>query len=295
MIAKQSHHASQFSPRVLHGLILLLFASVLMVIAPVYATDYPWTVAIYGEDSIPTGWVQVRENAVDGTKLNVDRNLNVNYMQTIRLLAWKPLSDVSEMHFGFSTSQLNGHAMTSVPVYYNGTTIAPGRIDTVTGFQDFFAFDASYWYRLFDFGNGGRLWGSVGATYVMLNFTLNGTIAANSVGHELREDFYVQELPVPILGLHLRYPLTDALTVTADVSAGRLPWVNSLRTEGGEIRLAQTDDEAMLGFEYRFAAHWQAVLYGFHRYFGQNERSREDGNVIRLRTNGVGLGVNYQF
>ncbi|RUL74561.1 hypothetical protein [Dyella choica] len=261
----------------------------------VHAADYPWTLAIYGEGSVPAGWVQVRENSVQGSKLDLDRNLHVHTMQTIRLLAWRPLSDVGEMHFGVSTSQLNGHAMTAVPVYYNGTTIAPGRLNTITGFQNFIAFDASYWHRLFDVGHGGRLWWSVGATYVMLNFKLNGTIAAHSAGHELREDFYVQELPVPVAGLHLRYPLTDELTFTADVSAGRLPWVNSLRTEGGEIRLAQSNDEALLGFEYRFAEHWQAMLYGFHRYFGQNERSREDGNVIRLRSNGVGFGLNYTF
>ncbi|WP_147292934.1 hypothetical protein [Dyella psychrodurans] len=263
--------------------------------APVCAGDYPWTLAIYGEDSIPTGWVQVRENAVGGTKLYFDRNLHVNTMQAIRLAAWRPITDVSEIHVGFWTSQLQGHATTSVPVYYNGTTIAPGRLDTTTDFNDFIAFDASYWHRLFDFSNGGRLWWSVGATYVMLNFVVDGTIAANSAGHELREDFYVQELPVPIVGLHVRYPLTQALTFTTDVSWGRLPWVNSLRTEGGEIRLAQTNDEATLGFEYRFAEHWRAALYGFHRYFGQNERSREDGNVIRLRSNGAGLGVSYQF
>jgi hypothetical protein len=216
-------------------------------------------------------------------------------MQTIRLDAWKPLSDASELHLGFSTSRLNGHTLIDAPVYYNGTTIAPGRLDTATRFQDFIAFDASYWHRLLDFGNGGRLWGSVGATYVMLNFRLDGTIAADSTGHELKEDFYVQELPVPTLGLHLRYPLTAALKLTADVTMGRLPWVNSLRTEGGQVRLAQTNKEEELGLEYQFAPHWQAVAYVVHRYLGQDERSREDGNAIRLGSTGVGLGVGYQF
>lgn len=32
-----------------------------------------------------------------------------------------------------------------------------------------------------------------------------------------------------------------------------------------------------------------------HRYLGQDERSREDGNVIHLSSNGIGLGVGYQF
>lgn len=293
MIATAPHTAHCIS-RIWRSVILVLAAAALA-IAPARASDNSWQLVATGEAGVPGGWVQVRENAIQGTRLHFSNDLNVNRMQTFRLRAWKPLSDVSELHIGFSTSQLDGHASTAAPVYFNGATIAPGRLDTITHFQDFPAFDASYWHRLIDFGNGGRLWGSVGATYVMLNFRVGGTIAANSVGNELKEDFYVQELPVPILGLHLRYPLTDALKFTADIDVGRLPWVNSLRTEGGEVRLAQTNEEEALGLEYRFTAHWQAVAYAFHRYFGQNERSREDGNVIRLRSSGIGLGVGYQF
>ncbi|HZY34118.1 MAG TPA: hypothetical protein VFE75_10160 [Rhodanobacter sp.] len=273
----------------------VLFGTAGLVSLPAHADDDSWRVAVRAEQATPGGWVRVRENAIQGTQLPIRGGLGVNHMQTIRLDAWRLLSDASELHFGFSSSRLDGHTLIDAPVYYNGTTIAPGRLDTVTRFQDFIAFDASYWHRLADFGNGGRLWGSVGATYVMLNFRLDGSIAADSIGHELKEDFYVQELPVPTVGLHLRYPLTDALKLTADVTLGRLPWVNSLRTEGGEVRLAQTNEEEELGLEYRFAPHWQALAYVVHRYLGQDERSREDGNAIHLSSNGIGLGIDYQF
>jgi hypothetical protein len=273
----------------------VLFGTAGLLSLPAHADDDSWRVAVRAEQATPGGWVRVRENAIQGTQLPIRGGLGVNHMQTIRLDAWKPLSDAGELHFGFSTSRLNGHTLIDAPVYYNGTTIAPGRLDTVTRFQDFIAFDASYWHRLVEFGNGGRLWGSVGATYVMLNFRLDGSIAADSIGHELKEDFYVQELPVPTVGLHLRYPLTDALKLTADVTLGRLPWVNSLRTEGGEVRLAQTNEEEELGLEYRFAPHWQALAYVVHRYLGQDERSREDGNAIHLSSNGIGVGIDYQF
>ncbi|GAA0888990.1 hypothetical protein [Rhodanobacter soli] len=273
----------------------VLFGTAGLLSLPAHADDDSWRVAVRAEQATPGGWVRVRENAIQGTQLPIRGGLGVNHMQTIRLDAWKPLSDASELHLGFSTSRLNGHTLIDAPVYYNGTTIAPGRLDTVTRFQDFMALDASYWHRLADFGNGGRLWGSVGATYVMLNFRLDGSIAADSIGHELKEDFYVQELPVPTVGLHLRYPLTDALKLTADVTLGRLPWVNSLRTEGGEVRLAQTNEEEALGLEYRFAPHWQALAYVVHRYLGQDERSREDGNAIHLSSNGIGVGIDHQF
>jgi hypothetical protein len=259
------------------------------------ADDTAWHIALIGELSSPSGWVQVRENAIQGTRLRLDNDLNINDMQTIRLLAWKPLSDVAELHFGFAANQLNGHSTTDAPVYFNGATIAPGKLDADTRFQDFIAFDASYWRRLVDVGQTGSLWGSIGATYVMLNFRVNGALAADSAGNELKEDFYVQELPVPIFGLHLRYPLTDALKLTADASWGRLPWVNSFRTEGGEVRVSQTNWEAVLGLEYAFSPHWKLVGYAFHRYYGQDESSHEDGNQIRLSSTGGGLGVDYQF
>lgn len=259
------------------------------------ADDAAWHIQLTGEFSAPNGWVQVRENQIQGTRLHFGNDLNVNDMQTIRLQVWKPFSDVSELHFGFSTSQLLGTSSTDVPVYFNGTNVAPGHLDTATHFQDFLAFDASYWHRLAGFGQGGQLWGSVGATYVMLNFRLRGTIAADSVGNELKEDFYVQEMPVPIFGLHVRYPLADAWRLTADATWGRLPWVNSFRTEGGEVKTAQTNWEAVVGVEYSLSPQWKLTGYIFHRYYAQDESSHEDGNQISLGTNGGGFGVIYRF
>lgn len=274
---------------------LLLPLLTLLCATPARADDTSWHLQLSGEWSAPNGWVQVRENNIQGTRLHLGGDLSVNDMQTIRLQAWKSFSDVSELHLGFATHQLLGNSSTDVPVYFNGTTVAPGHLGSATHFQDFIAFDASYWHRLLDVGQGGSLYGSVGATYVMLNFRVRGTVAADSVGNELKEDFYVQELPVPIFGLHLRYPLNDKLRFTADASWGRLPWVNSFRTEGGEVKTAQTNWETVLSLEYTLSPQWKLTGYIFHRYYAQDESSHEDGNQISLATNGGGLGVTYQF
>jgi hypothetical protein len=284
-------HASRTRRR----LALLPIAGVLLASPAMADNDTSWHLSLAGELSSPNGWVQVRENNIQGTRLHFGSDLNVNNMQTIRLLAWKPFSEWSELHFGFSTSQLIGHSSTDVPVYFNGTTIAPGPLSSATHFNDFIAFDASYWHRLTMVGHDGELWGSIGATYVMLNFVVKGNIAADNVGNELKEDFYVQELPVPIFGLHLRYPINDALKFTADGTWGRLPWFNSFRTEGGEVSTAQTNWEVVLGLEYTLSPNWKLTGYLFHRYYGQDESSHEDGNQIKLNTNGGGLGVIYRF
>lgn len=254
-----------------------------------------WHLVLLGEAGVPSGWVQVRENAVEGTRLHFADGLGVKHTRALALHAWKPLSDVSEVHLAVAGNTLQGNTMINDPVFFNGTTLAPGRLAAITRLTDFLVLNADYWRRMAGFGNGGRLWGSVGVSVVLLNFRLQGTIAADSIGHELKEDFNTQELPVPTLGLHLRDPLSARWNLTADVSAGYLPWVNSLRKEGGEVRLQQTEAEGKLGLEYNFASHWQAVGYVYGRHFIQQERSHEDGNVIHLNTRGVGLGIAYRF
>jgi len=251
-----------------------------------------WHVSAGVEQGTLGGWVRVRENAILGTHLRLRDDLRADTMQTLRLGAWKSLSPDSQLHFGFVTHRFTGHAVFGTPVYFNGTTVpAGGQLDTATSWQDFLGFDASWWRRLYTLDNGGTLWGSIGATYTMLNFRMHGTIAANSVGHELKEDFYVQELPIPTLGLHLRMPLSGNWGLTADVTAGRLPYVNSLRTEGGEVQLAQTNVDARVGVADAFAPHWSLDLYAFHSALVQSEHSREDGNYVRLHSTGVGLRV----
>ncbi len=260
--------------------------------AQVASSSWQWHVGIQlGE---PGGWVRVRENHVRGTRLRIRNDLHVRSQQTLRLGAWRRLSSDSELHLGFTTSRLYGHARVTAPVHFNGTTVATGSLDTVTGFKDFMRFAVSYRRLLVDFGDGGSLWGSAGAEYVLLNFRLRGQIAPSSIGHELKEDFYVQELPVPMLGLHLRYPLAHGWLLKAGYEAGRLPWVNSLRTEGGEVRLAQTVVHARLGLEYPLSRHWNLRAYVFHDALVQSERSREDGNFIRLHATGAGLGLSYE-
>ncbi|MEI7037614.1 hypothetical protein [Fulvimonas yonginensis] len=285
-----SHPARRDRRRRVLGLLLLLVAS--LGCRPLPAAD--WQVTLAAQQGWAGGWIRVRENAVPATRLRLNDDLGVDHMQSLRLLAWTPLGAAGELHLGLVTHRLDGSARVDTPVYFNGTVVAPGRLDTVTHFQDFIELDAGYWHHLTDVGRG-SLWGSLGARYVMLDFRMRGTIAADSPGHELKEDFYVQELPVPMLGLHLRYPLRDALQLAADASWGRLPWVDSLRTEGGQVRLAQTDSEEQVALAYRLNAHWQLAAYAFHTEFAQDERSREDGNAVYLHDSGVGVSAQYGF
>jgi len=252
-----------------------------------------WHGLIEGETGTPGGWVQVRENGIQGTQLHMGRI--ANRWHTLRLGAWRDFGDVNSVHMSLSVSTIRGGTDLAAPVLFNGTTIAPGRLETITYYRDFFALRGAYWRRLVDFGRGGGLWSSVGLAYTGLNFRLNGPIAPTSVGHETKEDFIAQELPVPTLGVHLRYPLGRRVRLMADATAGRLPRVYSLRHEGGAVTVDQTQWREQLGLSGRLSGSWRLRVYWFDRYYRQNEQSREDGNRIKLHSHGYGIGLTADF
>jgi hypothetical protein len=130
---------------------------------------------------------------------------------------------------------------------------------------------------------------------VYLNFVVHGTIAPDSPGHESKEDFQTQELPVPLLGVRVDEPVRDDLTVYASLDGGDLPWVNSLRTEGGTVDLTQSHADFGLGIRYAWLP-MLSVQGGFqYTYFVQHEKSGEDNNFIQLSEPALLLGATYQF
>ena len=272
----------------------LWLAAALCIAAPALA-EHPWRWTVSLEDSRPAGWVQVRENAVQGTRLHFSDDLNARRLGGIRIGARKALSARAQWHLSLTSQTLNGSTVLTSPVYFNGTTIAAGPLRTATGFPHFLRFDTSWWRRLAGSAGGAELYGSAGLTFMMLNFRLHGTVAANSAGTETKEDFDTQELPVPMLGLHLKYPLGRGLSLTASGEAGHLPWINSLRREGGIVRLTQTNAQLSVGLNRQLAQDWQLSVAAFTRNYSQHERSFEDGNNIHLRDRGLLIGIGHRF
>lgn len=254
-----------------------------------------WRVRLSVQRGTPSGRIRVREQDRHGTPLNLSKDLGIDRLQTVTLTAARQLGDDAAVHVAISSMSLSGSTVLPHAIEFNGTRIAPGEISTVTTFPNFLRLEASYRRRIVSFGDGASLWGGIGLTYVLLNFKLNATVAADSLGHETKEDFLTQELPVPMLSLHMVYPVARHLDLFANLDGGHLPWINSLRKEGGEVRLTQTNTDASVGLTYRFARRWSLAIFGYSRYFMQGERSHEDGNFIHLHDDGIGLGISYLF
>ena len=87
-----------------------------------------------------------------------------------------------------------------------------------------------------------------------------------------------QELPVPFLTLRIELPIGGALSLTSVVTGGWLPSVNSLRSEGGVVRISQGHADVSIGMRRRLGAKLRldATIQG--SYFTQHEVSREDDN-----------------
>jgi hypothetical protein len=248
------------------------------------------------EIGYPDGFVQVGENQYAGTRLSLHNDLGIDLLEGLEFDLGYHLTPQDRLYLSLQMLFLDGATTLSNDVFFNGTLLMGGtRLDTETNFPDFARATAMYEHTLLPFGDRGTLSGQVGLTFVYLNFVLNGTIARDSPWHETKEDFQTQELPVPLLGFRLDYPFTDRVNLFGSLDGGYLPWVNSLRTEGGTVDLTQSHADVALGASYAWLPSL-SVEAGFeYTYFLQHEKSHEDNNLIQLSDLALLLGATYRF
>ena len=255
-----------------------------------------WQIGIGAALGVPDGWVQVREGEIGGTRLRFRRDLHVTRVHAFELRAEYRPRPSTGIGLTVASWALNGTTRLPADVLFNATTLAGGSLLTTrTDFPHFIRITIEGWRRIASLGGDGSLSGSVGLTATLLTFEMHGTEAPNSVGHESREDFVTQELPVPVVGFRARYSVTSRVAASVGLSGGYLPWINSLRLEGGEVRITQSHAEADIGAAYAIRPSLR-VTAGF-RYsdFIQREKSREDGNDIHLRAALLTLGFAHSF
>jgi opacity protein-like surface antigen len=272
----------------------------LLVALPIAAQDSvpppSWEAALSIQVGYPDGFVQVGENQHPGNRLSFHDDLGVDLVETLDLTLAYHLTPRDRFRFSLQMFFFDGSTTLGNDVSFNGTLLEGGtRLDTETNFPEFLRTTMMYERTLLPFGDRATFSGRVGLTFVFLNFALHGTIAPNSPGHESKEDFETQELPVPLLGFRLDDPLSDRINLYGSLDGGYLPWVNSLRTEGGTVDLTQSHADLALGLSYAWSPSL-SVQGGFqYTYFVQHEKSREDDNLIQLSEPALHLGATYRF
>jgi len=265
----------------------------------------PWEATLEGRLGFPVGRLRVGEfptgankaggGGTPGTLLHL-HTLGVDHSEVIDASAAFHFTPRDAVRASFLYYFLDGSTTIHGPsVVYNGQEFTTGSLDTN---GDFYRLSLDYERTLF-----GRPWqheliGAIGLTYVSLNPKLTGqtkSVGAESHGQSNSEDFFRQELPVPILGLRWTYPLSNRWFLRTSLSGGGLPRVDSGRTEGGPVFLQQAHADLGLALVYRISelAHVEA---GYHfSYFFQKESSHEDKNLFELIDNGLAVRVGIRF
>lgn len=291
-------------PRLRRSAATLLFVAAMCALCtvsrPAYAQDGEafrhWVVSVDGAWGKPSGHVQVRENQIEGTRLRFGPDLGIGDMSWESLWLQYRFDPDRSMQLILQNYTLTGSKLLPQNVNFNGATLAAGTVlSTVTRFPEFLRATAFYQGTLSHKAGGGILSGRVGLTFEALNFKLRGTLAPDSVGREMKEDFITQELPIPMFGLAWSRPLGNRLRLDASLDAAWLPWVNSLRSEGGEVKLAQTNVDLHVGVDYALTGNLDLTVGYDSGYFKQAERSHEDGNRILLKSSAARLGLAYRF
>jgi hypothetical protein len=256
----------------------------------------------------PGSIVRVREFDREGTGLHFGAlGMNLSNMYNLDFNAW--INELNGVHFHFRYFDLGGDGFSKRPVLFNGTVIAGGqtlrsRPAPWLSMGLYYERRLTPLYRPWEqnWAEAFRGWdtaAAIGLEYTYINFEIPGAaIAAVSRGHETKEDFYHQEVPMPTVMLDLTRKAGEDFTFEA---SAKLNWINrwnSLRNEGGTVWASQDGEEFHLKLYYANRQWFGPIepMLGFFAYrYTQLEDSHEDGNFIRWSSFGPEFGLACEF
>jgi len=238
------------------------------------------------------GFVQVRETTREGTRLPL-QDLGLDSAEAFALLLDQQLTEDSRLSWRARWFYAAGRASFDHEVEFNAVSYEAGT--TIRSQAQLGDLTFHYEYDLLHFAGSGRLALLAGCKFTYLNFVMRGTEAADTSGHDQKEDFWKQSLPLPSLGLRVDWPLTPVQRLYAEGFAWRAIRWNTLRSEGGTIWLTQDDLEATAGWSWRFQPKWELAAGVRFDYLAIDEQSHEDGNVILMRSLGPFVAISLRF
>lgn len=258
----------------------------------------------------PTSQVHVRENLLKGTRFRLASALGIRRMDIprIELTYWFDEGNAIQVQFRYF--DIAGSHKLRQSAAFNGAVLPAGQRLSPRGtlWMDGGVYyerritpwlqqhlGAPVWLNPLDF----RV--KLGLEFTYIDFRLNNgraRVTAPSPKGESAEDFFLQELPMPTIGMGVYGKFSEYVMVEATMKANWINRWNSLRDEGGTVYTSQ----------WSFETHWRLYcvdapyLSGLQPFIGlgyfyyrQNEQSHEDGNFIRLSAVGPEFGVSYRF
>src|SRR2546430_3198634 len=175
---------------------------------------------------IPSGYVRVGEGPLRGTRLRLHEDLGIDVSEALEASVALHVTPRDALRATYLYYFLDGGARVDPTASFNGDGFGPGHVHINA---DFYRVSLDY-ERLLMSDYGAFLTGSIGLTYVHLDPKLSWQ------GHRSHEDFYRQELPVPIVGVRLDIPMGPRFAARATVDGGVLHRVTDGCKEGGTDR-----------------------------------------------------------
>jgi len=252
-----------------------------------------WEISLGGQIGAPKGFVKVGEFDRSGDKLRLNNDLNIDTFEVASLGAGFHITERDVIRARFDYTFLYGTATRGDETAFNGALLAAG--EPIRTRPVFTRITGLYEHEFIHEPSGALFAAGGGLTFVYLHFKLHGTLAADTVGHETQEDFYAQELPVWLLAVHGEYPISDRVHLLGAADGGCLPYVDSLRTEGGTVKLAQAHADVFAGVRVAITPQLFADAGYTYTYFSQHEKSHEDDNKILFLGHAFGFGLTYRF
>ena len=250
-----------------------------------------WEFTLGARVGAPIGHLQVGESfngsSTPGTRLSLN-TLGIHVSESIEASGAYHFTPNDALRVTALYTFMRGDTTLDRSITYNGQEFKAGSLHTNA---DYWRVDLAYERALWR-APADELVGSIGLAYVFFNPTLTSN---GQKGSEDSEDFYLQELPVPIAGLRWSHVLGEHWLLRLGVAGGGLPKVDSLRKEGGTVYLQQSHADADVGLAYRWR-NGAELDVGYHfTYFFQHEHSHEDDNRFELIDNGLRARFTLRF
>lgn len=222
------------------------------------------------------------------------------------------MTSLGAIHLRLRYFNISGTRFFREPFFFNGTRVAGGQTIDTSPDPEWLSLGIYYerrlrpWYRKYEDNWPAwlRKWdlrARFGLEYAYINFVMNGGHAkavALSPGHETKEDFYHQSMPLPTIGMEAYRRITRNFIFQSSFEGNWINRWNSLRSEGGTVWASQNGFEghARLIYENRQYLGGARLMAGmFVYYYSQLEDSHEDGNFIRWSSFGPEVGIGYGF
>jgi hypothetical protein len=237
------------------------------------------------------GYIQVRENELPGSKLELE-DLNIFSYPSLQLQLTKRLKENQQIVVSYNRIYLKGKSTINQDLAFNGTLIDARQGVDVSPTR-YYRLTAYYSGLLKERGN--LKWNYLGGfVYDFLDFYLDGKVSPKSSRFEVFEGFYRQALPYPVIGSTFEQKFTHHRKVEMLLLGTYVPRFTSFYVEGGKMDLQYSTFETNLTFSQQ-VKYWNIGLCLNYRFMKLFQESREDTNLIESSTLSPGISIAYVF